>query len=51
MLRCASSLVVAAYGKVRLTPRVSRALPAHFLQSRTKFKAFATFYEIVNHAC
>jgi hypothetical protein len=48
MLRCASSLVVAAYGKVRLTPRVSRALPAAFLRSRPKFKAFATFYEVVS---
>jgi hypothetical protein len=47
MLRYASSLVVAAYGKVRLTPRISRALPADFLRSRPKFKAFATFYEIV----
>jgi hypothetical protein len=28
MLRCASSLVAAAYVKVRLTPRDSRALPA-----------------------
>jgi hypothetical protein len=48
MLCCASSLVVAAYGNVRLTPQVSRALPAAFLRSRPKFKAFATFYEVVN---
>ena len=34
MLRYASSLVVATYGKVRLTPRDSRALPAAFLRSR-----------------
>ena len=27
MLRCASSFVIAAYTKVRLTPRESRALP------------------------
>ena len=45
----ASSLVVAAYGKVRLTPRVSRALPAAFLRSRPKLKAFATFYEVVRN--
>src|SRR4030042_1744882 len=43
MLRCASSLVVAAYAKVRLTPRVSRALPAAFLRSRPQFKAFNGF--------
>src|SRR4030042_180555 len=47
MLRCASSLVVAAYAKVRLTPQDSRALPAAFLRSRPKFKAFTTFYEFV----
>jgi len=47
MLRFASPLVVAAYGKGRLTPRVSRALPAAFLQSGPKLKAFATFYESV----
>jgi len=46
MLRCASSLVVATYGKVRLTPRILRALPAAFLRSRPKFKAFATYYEV-----
>jgi hypothetical protein len=48
MLCCASTLVVAAYGKVRLTPRISRALPAAFLRSRPKFKVFAIFYEVVN---
>jgi hypothetical protein len=45
MLRCASTLVVATYGKVRLTPRVSRALPAAFLRSRLNLKDFVTFYE------
>jgi hypothetical protein len=36
MLRCAAFFVVAAYPKVRLTPRALRALPANFLQSRLK---------------
>ena len=49
MLRCASPLIVAPYGKVRLTPRVSCALPAAFLRSRPEFKAFASFYEDVIH--
>src|SRR4030042_687980 len=45
MLRCASSLVVAAYADVRLTPRggALRALPADFLRSRPNLKAFGTF--------
>jgi len=47
MLRCASSFVIAAYTAVRLIPQDSRALPADFLRSRPKFKAFATFYESV----
>jgi hypothetical protein len=47
MLRCASSLVIAAYTKVRLIPHDSRALPAAFLQSRPIFIAFKTFYETV----
>jgi hypothetical protein len=34
MRRCASARVIAAYAKVRLIPRVSRALPAGFLRSR-----------------
>ena len=38
MLRCASSLVVAAYAKIRLTPRDLRALPADFLRSRLGFR-------------
>jgi hypothetical protein len=37
MLRCAASFVVAAYPKVRITPRDLRALPADFLQSRPHF--------------
>ena len=47
MLRCASSFVIAAYGKVRLIPQDSRALPAAFLRSRPIFTAFKTFYEVV----
>jgi acetyl-CoA carboxylase biotin carboxyl carrier protein len=34
MLRCASSLVIAAYATVRLIPQNSRALPAAILRSR-----------------
>src|SRR4030042_501371 len=47
MLRCASPFVIATYVYVRLIPQGSRALPADFLRSRPKFKAFATFYESV----
>src|SRR4030043_2074864 len=47
MLRCASPFVIAAYVYVRLIPQGSRALPADFLRSRPKLKAFATFYESV----
>jgi ABC-2 type transport system permease protein len=46
MLRCASSLVVAAYDKVRLTPRDSRALPAGFLRSRPIFETLMTLFGI-----
>jgi len=48
MLRCASSFVIAAYGKVRLIPQDSRALPAAFLRSHPIFETFKTFYEIVS---
>jgi hypothetical protein len=48
MLRCASSLVIAAYDKVRLIPQDSRALPAAFLRSRPIFTIFKTFYRVVN---
>src|SRR4030042_1118312 len=47
MLRCASSLVVAAYAKVRLTPPASRALPAGFLRSPPPLTAMMSFYEFV----
>jgi hypothetical protein len=50
MLRCTSSLVAAAYAKVRLTPRYSCALPAAFLRSRPTFTAFVTFYEVIINA-
>jgi hypothetical protein len=46
MLRCTSSLVIAAYGKVRLIPQDSRALPAVFLRSRPIFATCKTFYEV-----
>jgi len=48
MLRCASSLVIAAYTRVRLTPQDSRALPAAFLRSRPVSTTFKTFYGVVN---
>jgi hypothetical protein len=38
MLRYASSFVIATYGKVRLSPQDSRALPAAFLRSRPELK-------------
>jgi hypothetical protein len=47
MLRYASFLVAAVYSEVLLTPQDSHALPAGFLRSRPKSKAFATFYEVV----
>jgi hypothetical protein len=43
MLRCASSLVIAAYAKVRLIPQDSHALPAAILRSRPFFTTFKTF--------
>jgi hypothetical protein len=48
MLRCASSLVIAAYAEVRLIPQNSRALPAAFLRGRPIFTTFKTFFEVVN---
>src|SRR4030042_1444134 len=51
MPRCASSLVVAAYAKVRLTPRVSCALPAAFFTKPSPVQGFfMTFYESVMNA-
>jgi hypothetical protein len=47
MLRCASTLVIAAYAEVRLIPQDLRALPAAFLRSRPIFATFKTFYEVV----
>jgi hypothetical protein len=47
MLRCASSLVIAAYAEVRLIPQNSRALPAAFLRGRPIFTTFKTFFEVV----
>jgi hypothetical protein len=49
MLRCASSLVIAAYDKVRLIPQDSRALPATFLRSRPIFATFKTFNEDIKN--
>jgi hypothetical protein len=47
MQRCASSFVIAAYAKVRLTPQDSRAWPADFLRSRPVFTILFLFYEFV----
>ncbi|MBA4397473.1 MAG: hypothetical protein C0394_08840 [Syntrophus sp. (in: bacteria)] len=47
MLRCATSIVIAAYVHVRLIPQDLRALPAAFLQSRPETGVFMTFYEFV----
>jgi hypothetical protein len=49
MLRWASSLVIAAYAKVRLIPQDSRALPAAILRSRPFFTTFKTFSLVVNN--
>jgi hypothetical protein len=43
MLRCASSFVVAAYGKVRLTPQASRALPAELFTKPSRKQDFYDF--------
>ena len=43
MLRCASTLVIAAYAKVRLTPRNSRALPADFFTKPSSLGTLNTF--------
>jgi len=51
MLRCASSLIIAAYAKVRLIHQDSRALPAAFLRSRPIFSTFKTFYWVVSLRC
>jgi len=48
MRRYASSFVIAAYAKVRLTPQDSRALPAAFLRSRFVFMTFMSFHEVAN---
>jgi hypothetical protein len=43
MLRYASSFVVAAYGKVRLTPQDSRALPAELFTKPSRKQGFYDF--------
>ncbi|PIP07190.1 MAG: hypothetical protein COX51_07120 [Syntrophobacteraceae bacterium CG23_combo_of_CG06-09_8_20_14_all_50_8] len=47
MLRCASSFVIAAYEKVRLTPQDSRALPAELFTKPSNLACFLTFYEFI----
>ena len=53
--RCASSLVIAAYGKVRLIPRGLRALPmelacpsGYFAKPTPNRKLFYLYYIFVN---
>ena len=43
MLRCASSLVTAAYEKVGLIPHDSRALPLNFLKRHSAPRIWDTF--------
>jgi hypothetical protein len=43
MLRCAASFVVAAYGKLRLTPHNLRALPAELFTKPSISAHFLTF--------
>jgi hypothetical protein len=42
MLRCAASLVVAAYFYVRFIPQDLRALPANFLSNHRIFELFTS---------
>ena len=46
MLRCASSFVVAAYVKVRLTPYGLRALPAELFYEAVEFGYFLDFLRV-----
>src|SRR3989339_2023039 len=46
MLRCASSFVVAAYDKVRLTPQDSRALPAELFTKPARKQGFYDFLPV-----
>jgi hypothetical protein len=46
MLRCASSFVVAAYTKVRLTPQGSRALPAELFTKPPQIQTFLDFLRV-----
>ena len=48
MLRCASSLVITSYEKVRLAPQDSRALPAELFTEPSNLACFSTFYEFTN---
>ena len=45
MRRCASSFVTAAYGKVRLIPQESRALPLALFAKPFQRSYFVTFCE------
>jgi hypothetical protein len=46
MLRCAASLVIAAYAKVRLVPHDLRALPAELFTQPSHSAHFLNFYEL-----
>jgi hypothetical protein len=44
MLRCAASLVIAAYAQVGLIPRDLRALPLELFTRSSEIVPFVTFY-------
>jgi hypothetical protein len=44
MLRCAASIVIAAYAKVRLVPQNLRALPAELFTQPSHSAHFLNFY-------
>jgi hypothetical protein len=46
MLRCAASLVIAAYDKVRLIPHDLRALPAELFTQPSHSAHLLNFYEL-----
>ena len=49
MLRCAASLVIAAYVQVRLIPWDLRALPLGLFTMSSKSIHYSTFYKFINN--
>jgi hypothetical protein len=47
MLRCASSIVTAAYAKVGLIPQDSRSLPLELFAASSKIVYLANFYKSI----